>query len=323
MMESAENKATPPEPPAAAPRWQRLWRYTKHIAHDDELFIQSTAIKGGGVVAVMIGALYVIPAASGLPWILAAGVVGAGAVVIGVGVAGVAMGTGALVNSIKRIVHSVDENDVEKKMTLDEARKGLQKKFHDSGFAKTLRGWRISKYIGKTRVWKMTMKNWNRSQSFISDNGVFIKSFAVAGSAANIAAGIMMLASGTVLFPLILGGAATIATVGVAVGSIGWGLAAGYCLVKNVCNNGKEKDPLENPVRKKKENRRLRRLAAKKTKETEQSLVTAKPDLLKPQEASLQKGVAVESFTASLVRGSAGEVLPPVLATKKPSPPAT
>lgn len=263
-------------------RLQRLWEYTKHIAHDDELFIQSTAIKGGGVVAVMVGALYMIPAAMGLPFVLAAGVASVGVVVVGVGAAGMVLGAGALANSVKRIVKSVNgksesPDDPDKKITLDEARQGLQKKFTQSPLAQRVRSWRVSQYIGRTRVWKTAVKNWNRSQSFIADNGVFIKSFAVAGSAANIAAGVVMLASGTVLFPLILGGAATIATVGVAVGSIGWGLAAAYVLVKNTFGGKKENEKNSSAPRNhpgKKENRRQRRLAARRAR---QAALTAPP----------------------------------------------
>lgn len=274
MDPNAQKNTLPPSARPPASRLERLWAYTKHIAHDDELFIQSTAIKGGGVVAVMIGALYMIPAAAGLPFFLAAGVASVGAVVIGVGAAGMVLGAGALNNSVRRIIKHVNgQHDTgepqDKKITLDEARQGLQKKFVQSPLAQRVRSWRVSQYIGKTHVWKTAMKNWNRSQSFIADNGIFIKSFAVAGSAANIAAGVVMLASGTVLFPLILGGAATIATVGVAVGSIGWGLAAAYVLLRNTFggkNKNKEVDATPKKHPGKKENRRQRRLAAQQAR---------------------------------------------------------
>ena len=288
--------------------WQKLWQYTKGIAHDDELFIQSTAIKGGGVVAVMIGGLYMIPAAAGLPWVLAAGAVGAGAVMIGVGAAGVVMGAGALVNSVKRIIRDVDHAALnpEKKLTLDEARQGLQNKFRESGAVKALRSWRVSQAIGRTRVWKMTMKNWNRAQSFISDNGVFIKSFAVAGSAANIAAGVMMLASGTVLFPLILGGAATIATVGVAVGSIGWGLAAGYVLVKNIVKGTQPSQKAPRPLKVRALNRKERRALKAKTQAAADNISAP----LSPDPASSSPRGAAASFKEAVAPSVPAETAP-------------
>ena len=80
------------------------------------------------------------------------------------------------------------------------------------------------------------MRSWNRAQMFLSKNSTFINSFAAAGSVANIAAGGLMLTSGTLLFPVLLGGAAFTVTVAAAVGSIAWGAAAGYVLVKSIFN---------------------------------------------------------------------------------------